>query len=250
MLRHPGHRRTFRHNIRLAALLCITAGFVNVAGFRAFMVLTTNVTGHVALFAEELAEGNFSAARTVGLWMLLFFLGAFLCSLWIHRTGRWRRFSYSLPILVEVVVLVAVGVIGSRVARKQINIDLMAGSLLFIMGVQNAMVSVISGAVVRTTHLTGMFTDLGIDLSAITSATREAKPLLRQKIVLRVVIIFFFFLGGIAGGYLFTPIGYSTFYIPAGILVLALIYDVFRVRLLRGIRKFKSGNSEALKPAP
>jgi uncharacterized membrane protein YoaK (UPF0700 family) len=102
----------------------------------------------------------------------------------------------------------------------------------------------ISGAVVRTTHLTGMFTDLGIDLSAITVANREAKPQLIQKIVLRLVIIFFFFLGGIAGGYLFSFIHYATFYIPAGILVVALLYDVFRVRLLRKFRNITTNKPE------
>lgn len=244
MLRHPGNRRTFRHNIRLAALLCLTAGFVNVAGFRAFMVLTTNVTGHVALFAEQLATGNFSAARTVGMWMLLFFLGAFLCSMWIHRAGRWKRFSYSLPIIVEVLILSAIGFIGLRYSDVHAHTDLFAGSLLFAMGVQNAMVSVISGAVVRTTHLTGMFTDLGIDLSAITVADRDAKPALKQKIILRLVIIGFFFLGGIAGGYLFSFLHYATFYIPAGILMLALLYDVFRVRFLRRFRNITTNKPD------
>lgn len=239
MLRHPGHRRTFRHNLRLAALLCLTAGFVNVTGFRAFMVLTTNVTGHVALFAEKLAQGNFSAARVVGLWMLLFFLGAFFCSLWISRTGRLRRFSYTLPIVVEIIVLVIIGCTGYRYDNSQLKTELFAGSLLFAMGVQNAMVSMISGSVVRTTHLTGMFTDLGIELSAITSAEPAAKPALRQKIVLHLVIICFFFLGGIAGGYLFTPLSYYTFFIPAGILVFALFYDMFRVQFLRRLRKLK-----------
>ena len=88
MLRHRGQRRTYQHNLRLAALLCLTAGFVNGAGFLAFAVLTTNVTGHVALFAERISRGDFLAAQTVGLWMLLFLLGAFVCSLLVGKVGR------------------------------------------------------------------------------------------------------------------------------------------------------------------
>ena len=243
MLRHPGHRRTFSHNLRLAALLCLTAGFVNVTGFRAFMVLTTNVTGHVAVFAEQLAEGNFSSARTVGLWMLLFFLGAFSCSFWIHRSGKWSRFSYTLPIIIEMLILSGVGFIGSGTTNVEQHVPFFAGSLLFAMGLQNAMVSMVSGAVVRTSHLTGMFTDLGIELSAITIAEREAKNQLRQKIILRLVIIGFFFLGGVLGGYLFTYPHFATFYIPCGVLIAALVYDVFRVKVLRGVRKFRKVNN-------
>lgn len=239
MLRHPGPRRTFAHNLRLAALLCLTAGFVNVAGFRAFMVLTTNVTGHVALFAEQLAEGNFAAARAVGVWMLLFFLGAFTCSLWINRTARMKRSPYTLPILAEVTILVIVALTALPSATDTAAHTWLPGILLFAMGVQNAMVTMISGSVVRTTHLTGMFTDLGIELSAITSATSSQKPELKQKIILRLVIISFFFLGGIAGGYLFSFIAMHTFFLPAAVLLIALIYDMFRVRVLRSLRRLK-----------
>jgi uncharacterized membrane protein YoaK (UPF0700 family) len=55
MLRHLGTKRTYGHNVNLASLLGLTGGFVNAAGFLAFAVLTTNVTGHAALFAERLA---------------------------------------------------------------------------------------------------------------------------------------------------------------------------------------------------
>jgi hypothetical protein len=51
MLRHLGTRRAYGHNVKIAALLSLTAGFVNAAGFLSFSVLTTNITGHAALFA-------------------------------------------------------------------------------------------------------------------------------------------------------------------------------------------------------
>jgi uncharacterized membrane protein YoaK (UPF0700 family) len=58
MLRHLGNKRTYKHNVKLASLLGLTAGFVNAAGFLGFSVLTTNVTGHAALFAEQIALQN------------------------------------------------------------------------------------------------------------------------------------------------------------------------------------------------
>ena len=50
MFRHQGKSRTLKHNLRIATVLSFVAGTVNVTGFLAFKQLTTNVTGHFALF--------------------------------------------------------------------------------------------------------------------------------------------------------------------------------------------------------
>lgn len=239
MLRHRGHRRTYPHNLRLAAMLCSTAGFVNGAGFLAFAVLTTNVTGHVALFAENISQGDFRSARIVGLWMLLFLLGAFVCSLLVGKVGRNQRYAYVIPILVEITILVFIAIYGYRFTKTLIQTEVFAGSLLFAMGLQNAMVTMISGAIVRTTHLTGMFTDLGIELSALLYSKTIDHTGLRQKIVLRTVIIFFFIAGGILGAYLFSRISYNSFFIPAGILAITMFYDIFRVHAVKAVRRIR-----------
>jgi uncharacterized membrane protein YoaK (UPF0700 family) len=238
MLRHTGIRRTFRHNIRLAGLLSLTAGFVNVTGFLAFMVLTTNVTGHVALFAERLSLGNYNEAKVVALWMLMFFLGAFSSSLFIGWIGKNKPYAYIFPISIEILILIIIGTYGVFYDNSLTKTEFFAGSLLFAMGLQNALVSVISGSVVRTTHLTGMFTDLGIELAERTQLKiKQHKQALNQKILLRTVIISSFFLGGIAGGYLYKSLDYRTFYIPATILFITIFYDIFRVKVIRAYRK-------------
>jgi uncharacterized membrane protein YoaK (UPF0700 family) len=239
MLRHIGRRRNFRRNIRLAALLCLTAGFVNIAGLLAFSVLTTNVTGHAAYFAESLAQGDFRLVRTIGLWMFLFLLGAFTTSLIIGRIGRNQVFAYTIPILAEITILILNAVYGSHYDGSTLMQEVFAGSLLFAMGLQNSMVSMISGSVVRTTHLTGIFTDLGIDLATATHSAPEQRHGLQQRIVLRLVIIFFFLAGAVAGGYLYPVLQYRIFFVPAGLLVIAMFYDISRVRLKRVIRQIR-----------
>lgn len=83
--------------------------------------------------------------------------------------------------------------------------DSIAMLLLFAMGLQNAMVTKISKAVVRTTHLTGLFTDLGIEMSQwFFYKKTEEHARLRPNIQLRVLIISCFFTGGIVGGLLFS----------------------------------------------
>jgi len=114
MLRHLGTKRTYAHNVKLASLLCITAGFVNAAGFLGFSVLTTNVTGHAALFAERIAMQDWKTARVVALWMFLFLAGAFISSVIVSFIGRNQRFSYVIPILIEIVILLGVAVFGYK----------------------------------------------------------------------------------------------------------------------------------------
>lgn len=58
MLRHQGTKRKEAHNVQLASLPGLAAGFVNAAGFLGFVVLTTNETGHAVLFAEKIAFGD------------------------------------------------------------------------------------------------------------------------------------------------------------------------------------------------
>lgn len=233
MLRHRGQRRTYRHNLQLAVLLCLTAGMVNAAGFLAFAVLTTNVTGHAALLAQQLANGELRAARMVVLWLLLFLAGAFFTSFLIGKAGRNRTYAYTLPIAVEVLILLLVGTFGYTFDHSIARTEYFAGSLLFAMGMQNALVSVISGSVVRTTHLTGMFTDLGIEMYAFLSSQAQHRQGIRKKITLRLVIIISFLTGGIAGAYAFLRISYHTFYIPVFLLLTAMGYDAFRIKLRR-----------------
>jgi len=102
---------------------------------------------------------------------------------------------------------------------------------------QNALVSMISGAVVRTTHLTGMFTDLGIDLASLLTSEKDHWKIARSPIILRLTIISFFLLGGIVGGLCFAKTGFTSFFLPAGLLLIALFYDYFRLKLLLAIRK-------------
>lgn len=218
-------------------MLSLTVGFVNAAGFLGFAVLTTNVTGHAALFAERIAMNDWGTARVVALWMLLFLAGAFASSLIINIIGRNQRFSYVIPILIEISILLLVALFGFKYNHSLVAKEVFAGSLLFAMGLQNALVSLVSGSVVRTTHLTGTFTDLGIELAQVFKKKKEEQHLIKSRIKLRLVIISCFMAGALAGGYLFKAYSYPAFFIPAGILIGVLLYDIFRIPVKRYYRQ-------------
>jgi uncharacterized membrane protein YoaK (UPF0700 family) len=236
MLRHLGTKRTYAHNVKLASLLCVTAGFVNAAGFLGFSVLTTNVTGHAALFAERIAMQDWKTARVVALWMFLFLAGAFLSSLIVSFIGRNQRFSYVLPMLIELAILLGVAVFGYHYDHSLVAKEIFAGSLLFAMGLQNSLVSIVSGSVVRTTHLTGTFTDLGIEMGQILQKNTKDHAALKTRIKLRSAIIFFFMCGAMAGAYLFRYFSFHAFFIPMAILAFTLLYDVYRIKVTRYYR--------------
>jgi uncharacterized membrane protein YoaK (UPF0700 family) len=194
MFRHQGKTRTLIHNLRIASLLSFVAGLVNVAGFLAVQKLTTNVTGHFAFFVDEIFKQNFWEGLNYFLYILFFFLGSFFSSFTIELTSKMNeRLIYRIPVITESLILISVAISGNEIISKAPNV--LAYSLLFAMGLQNSLVTTISNATVRTTHLTGLFTDLGIELSQLFFyKLKEQKDKLYSSIKLRLTIIFFFFL--------------------------------------------------------
>jgi uncharacterized membrane protein YoaK (UPF0700 family) len=131
----------------------------------------------------------------------------------------------------------------------QLHPDLLAFSLLFAMGLQNSLVTTISSANVRTTHLTGLFTDLGIELSQLFFfKTLKQRYRLITSIRLRLTIIFFFFLGGMAGGWGYGYISLHMLSLAGGLLVLGLMYDSiqFRLTLLKRKKRIERVRNEKI----
>lgn len=241
MFRHQGKTRTLSHNLRIASLLSFVAGIVNVTGFLAVQRLTTNVTGHFAFFVDEVFKLNFWGGFVYFLYIFSFFLGSFVSSLLIEIISRKNDNSiYVVPASIECLILFVIGFWGEGLIIKSPNT--ITFSLLFAMGLQNSLVTTISSASVRTTHLTGLFTDLGIELSQLFFyKANEQKHKLISSIKLRLTIISFFFIGGIVGGVLYSKVGIHTLIFAATTLVVGLIYDNIKFRLILLRRKLKSG---------
>jgi len=238
MFRHHGKNRTFQHNVKIASLLSLVAGIVNVSGLFAVHQLTTNVTGHFAFFADEMAQKHFSTAWIYLLYIVAFFSGAFFSSLMVEMVLRRNaRLTYIVPASIEVIILIFIGCLGADVVAQYNNT--IACSLLFAMGLQNALVTSLSKAVVRTTHLTGLFTDLGIEVSQLFFYRRpEQKQKLMSSIRLRLSIIAFFFLGCIAGGLFYFVYGILSLVLAAVVLAGGLVYDFVKFRVVRLRRRY------------
>ncbi|RTY69639.1 YoaK family protein [Flavobacterium sp. LB2P53] len=232
MFRHQGKNRTFIHNLRLATLLSFVAGIVNVTGVLSVHTLTTNVTGHFAYFAEEIMKQNYIAAITFFVFTIFFLLGAFTSNFLAELISKKHPdLSHVIPISLEMIVLIGIGIFGLASELSSIEGKWIAFSMLFAMGIQNSLVTKISQSTVRTTHLTGLFTDLGIELSQLFFYKKpEENKKLKTSIYLRLSIIIFFFMGCILGGFLYNLLGMKTLFVAATFLLFALLYDYIRLQ--------------------
>ncbi len=241
MFRHQGKSRTLKHNLQIATILSFVAGIVNVTGFLAFKQLTTNVTGHFALFISDVANFEVWKGTIYFLYLFSFLFGSFLSSFLIEKFKENRKLNvFVIPTIIECLILLSIAII-SNIGEIEYP-DLIVCSLLFAMGLQNSFVTKISNAVVRTTHLTGLFTDLGIELSQLFfPESHPYREKLKATIKLRIYIICFFFLGGIIGGFLYSRLDLrlNTLILGAVILLTSLFYDDLRYRFIRNRRKYK-----------
>jgi uncharacterized membrane protein YoaK (UPF0700 family) len=233
MFTHRGQSRTLKHNLSIASFLSFVAGMVNVAGFLSVQVLTTNVTGHFAFFVDELFKVNLWGGMVYFLYIFFFFLGSFFSNVLVEIVAKRNdRLLYIAPILVECFILACMAIYGQLLQNLYPNF--LAFALLFTMGLQNSMVTTISNATVRTTHLTGLFTDLGIDLSQlIFRHEKEQIQKLRSNIWLRLTIIGFFFSGGLISGLLYPAFKLQVLFLAVAVLMVGVIYDNLRLPFLK-----------------
>lgn len=241
MFRHQGKSRTLKHNIGIATILSFVAGIVNVTGFLSFKQLTTNVTGHFALIINDVANFEFWKGMVYFLYIFSFLFGSFSSSFLIEKFRENKKLNvFVLPTIIECLILISIGLISNIVEIASPN--LIVCLLLFAMGLQNSFVTKISNAIVRTTHLTGLFTDLGIDISHLFfPKIYPNRQRLKSKIKLRIFIISFFFAGGLIGGFFYSTLNFklNTLLIGALILLISLFYDDFRYKLIKTRRKYK-----------
>nr|WP_314559723.1 YoaK family protein [uncultured Capnocytophaga sp.] len=248
MFRHQGKSRTAKHNLQIAVVLSFVAGMVNVTGFLFVGKLTTNVTGHFAYFIYDVSVAEFWKGLIYFLYIFAFLIGSFTSGLLIENANYKRNHNkYLAPTLLECfALLMVVGL--CFFFQEAIPADVTACILLFAMGLQNAFVTKISNSVVRTTHLTGLFTDLGIELAQLLYLNRNHYESqlthIKNTIKLRLFIITFFFLGGFSAGYFYIAQGLSiyTLLISVGILLLGLFYDGLRFFYFTNKRHYETYN--------
>lgn len=206
-----------------AALACV-AGMVNVVGYLGFEhQAITHLTGTTSLLGAALAQGNLRAILQLAGMLLAFVLGAVLGGLLIKDSVLQLGRRYGVALGLEAVLL--------AVAVPLFEHGNFLGPFLaaVAIGLQNAMATTYSGAIIRTSHISGMFTDLGISLGhALRGVAVD-----QRRLWLCLVIITAFLAGGIAGALLYGQWQYRALYLPALLTgTTGLVYTFYRHRQL------------------
>ena len=226
-----GKERSERYDEHLAQILTFVAGAANAGGFMAFRQYTSHMTGIVSAAADALALGSVQAAIS-GLVAILCFVGGAALSAILINWGRLRKLQsqYAVPLLVEAFLLGCFGILGEQLQLGQMFIIPITVMLLcFVMGLQNAIITKLSGARIRTTHITGMVTDIGIELGKLiyVNSNRSGRIPVRAdhaKMRLLAGLIFLFFAGGVIGAIGFNRYGFlSALFLAALLLVMAIM---------------------------
>lgn len=217
LLVREGALRSEALNRQLAWAMAFVAGAVNAGGFLAVGHYTSHMTGVASTMADMMALGDMETALAALAMMLSFMAGAFLCTTLISLGQRRRmRSRYALTLVLEAGFLLLFGLMGARLETEiRFTLPTTVMLLCFIMGMHNAVTSIISGAAVRTTHMTGTVTDIGIELSRLAYVNRHQRPgrerivANRQKLILLLLLLVSFIGGGVTGALAFKHVGYK-----------------------------------------
>lgn len=226
-------QRTDQNNRRLGRWLAFIAGAANAGGFLAVGQYTSHMSGIVSALADNFAVGDFGLI-VAGLSSLAAFTTGAATSAIMINWGRRRRAQseYALPLMLEAVLLLCFGLLGSNLENNRfLFVPATVGLLCYVMGLQNAIITKISKAEIRTTHMTGIVTDIGIEIGKLFYwNVSESGPGItavradRSRLRLLASLLGMFFIGGLAGALGFKYVGFiSTLPLSAMLVVLAVV---------------------------
>ena len=226
-----------RSNVATWMLMAFQAGILNIGGFMACHRFVSHVTGFATFFGYELTQSDSSHAVGMLIVPLFFLMGAMVSGqlvdirLKLHKKPKYY-ISFGLIFFLLLIVFLGgvtgfYGTFGQPLNSSNDYILLIL--LCFVCGVQNGTITSVSKSVVRTTHLTGITTDLGIGIVRLLNHSKIDESMENEKnaTLMRLGIILFFGLGSVIGAFIFQKLAYVGFIVPvftSGCLFLTMIY--------------------------
>lgn len=240
--RLAGRKRSADANRHLGLVLTFVAGATNAGGFMAVQQHTSHMTGIVASMADNIALGGYGLVLSGIGGLLCFLLGAACTALMVNYSRRQKMYGeFALPLLLEAALLLCFGLLGAKLSSiSGLFVPVTVMLLCFIMGLQNALITKLSNAEIRTTHVTGIVTDIGIELGKLVYWNADKSPSLpkvsanRSRLKVLSLLLMSFFLGGIIGALGFQHIGYIvTVPLALALVLLAIVPAVDDLLFLR-----------------
>ena len=204
-------------------LLALVAGLVNSIGLLGFKhQAISHLSGITTLVGTGIVNSSIFDVLHLVIVLVSFLIGSAVSGYFLHGGALKLGRNYSSLLLLEAGLLLG--------TIYFLTNDSLFGHYLAsaACGLQNALATRYSGAVVRTTHVTGIFTDLGIMLGL----KLKGEDFDSRKALLFLLIILGFILGGVCGAYLFGAMQFYALFVPAGVcILLALAYAIYSSRV-------------------
>ena len=228
LLHLTNRHRTASTNLTLGLLLAFTAGAINAGGFLVLRMYTSHMTGFASQLADGLVLGNNRLLLNALGAILAFMSGAASCAVLVNWSRQRHLHSvYALPLMLEALLLFPFGLMGAATLHwnTPFAVPLTVLLLSFMMGLQNAVGSKTSGGSVRTTHMTGNITDLGMELGKLLlwrrGVIQQPVPHHWARMQASAGLLAMFVLGGVTGVLGFHHLGFVCV-VPLAALLLAL----------------------------
>jgi uncharacterized membrane protein YoaK (UPF0700 family) len=225
-------------NLTIWMAMAFQAGALNTGGFLACHRFVSHVTGFGTLVGTEAARGDVVA--TLGMVAVpgFFISGAMISAFFVDRRIQ-RGIKPLYPFVMFLVLILSASVLSLGLTgffgpfgdTQNLMTDyVLLAALCLACGLQNATVTSSFGAVVRTSHLTGITTDLGIGIVRIFTHSHKIQPRLHEIRAnwIRAGIIFFFIMGSFFSAKLYLHAQYWGFLIPTSIATILFFWSAMR----------------------
>lgn len=226
-----GKERTRESNRHLGWTLAFVAGAVNAGGYLAVHQYTSHMTGVLASISDNLVLSRLTLVVAALAAWTSFVCGAATSAIMINWARRRKLHSeFAMSLMFEATLMLVFGSVGTTL---QVFVGFVAPMtvllLCYMMGLQNAIITKVSHAEIRTTHMTGNSTDLGIELGKLFFWNRDPSApgkvrADREKMLIYSGLIGLFVFGGLLGALGFKHVGYlSTVPLAALLFVVAVV---------------------------
>jgi uncharacterized membrane protein YoaK (UPF0700 family) len=214
-----------KSNMAIWSIMSFQAGFLNIVGFLTCKRFVSHVTGFATFLGADVAENRYQDALGMLAVPVFYLLGSMLSAQLVDiRLLQHKKPKFYVPFGIIFLLISLIYTLGSLNFLEELGGGLSNKTEYFLLavlclacGMQNATTTSVSKSVIRTTHLTGTTTDLGISLVRIFNRNKVGIHLQSEllQITARILIISAFVIGSICGAVLFRELQFTSFFLPA-----------------------------------
>lgn len=219
MLRLDNETVTERFKLFIWFLMSFQAGYINVGGFIIFGSFVSHVTGTSSQIGMGISSLNYEQLITFLVLLLAFISGSAFAGHFLSRKMEEGKEPQYILVTAFKAFLFASVLIVSEYYFDNMSHNIKLTIILMLSlacGIQNATCAIATNGFLKPTHMTGLSTDIGINLTKVFGLNKESTQYKDEvkKNKLRVSILTSFIGGGAIAYFIFSDNGHYGFLFP------------------------------------